>query len=101
MAKKFDSEDRVQQLEKENRELKLLNRSLLKRLKKLDRNASRVEELEEEIKEQEERAAAKKEEARTACPKCNKNELTTTTIAGRSFVRCELCGYRSKAQKTR
>ena len=82
--KKFDEDDELERLRQENRELKSLNRSLLKRLKKLDRHYEEVIE-EAEKEESKEKETAKKE---NVCPKCHEGQLIiSTSIPGRELIR--------------
>lgn len=92
--KKYEKEqDQIEQLEKEIRELKAINRSLLKQLKKLSRgiNKEAYEEAISEVEVEKEEAPKKKK-----CPECARTGgLKEITVAGRQFERCEHCGYRS------
>ena len=98
-AKRSTEEDRVDELEKEVRELKGLNRSLMKQLKKLSKGINRLEfeeALERLDNEQEisEKTKGSKDSGRK-CPDCNSKSLNQFELAGRKFERCEVCGYRS------
>lgn len=96
--KKSSEDDTIERLEKEIRELKTINRSLLRRLKKVDKNYSKeIEESYEEKTQQEPMSHAKV--YKSYCTECAKGTLEEVTVAGRKFIRCELCGFRSKAQK--
>jgi hypothetical protein len=95
--KKSSDEETIERLENEIRELKSLNRSLLRRLKKVDKGyyKNRDEDDEESVE-------APKEyfkEQKKSCTNCAKGELIEVSVAGRKFIRCELCGFRSKAEK--
>jgi hypothetical protein len=95
MAKK---DDEVTRLQKEIRELKALNRSLLKRLKKVDRNY--VEETDPHEEAIEARKSKKqKEELQDKCRRCERGRIISVEVLGREFERCDTCDYRSKAQK--
>ena len=96
MGKKRKEEDEVEKLEKEIRELKMINRSLLKRLRKVDKG------FDEFIKDKSEERQNEKyeEEKKPDCPNCRKGFTARVNIAGRNFSRCEVCGWRSKAEKT-
>lgn len=92
--KKKRKETNEERLLHENRELKALNRSLMKRIKKLDRNFKETEEnTEEDVPD------AVHYEVVTNCPDCFKGTLTIVLLAGRRFSRCSLCEYRTKAVK--
>ena len=90
--KKRTQDDEVDRLQQEVRELKSLNRSLLKRLKKVDR-------FYHESLEQEEAVVEAKPVYTTPpkCPKCGIGKMLAVTVVGRSFTRCEDCGHRTKA----
>lgn len=90
-------QDQVERLEKENRELKALNRSLLKQIKKLSKGIYKQEFEEAMDKKVEEHG--QKEEPRPRerkCPNCARTGgLISTEIAGRRFERCDHCDYKS------
>ncbi len=92
--KKSDTEN--DRLIRENRELKALNRSLMKRIKKLDRNFKESEEKEESINDTDFEAGPS---LTNKCPECTKGNLIVVSLAGRSFSRCSLCEHRTKAIK--
>ena len=88
-------EEVIEQLQKEIRELKSINRSLLKRLKKVDREYHKA--LEEE-EEESPRPKVKKEEF--SCTNCGKGHLVDNkSIPGRVFKSCTSCDYRGKIEK--
>lgn len=91
-------EDEVSKLEKEIRELKSINRSLLKQLKKLSKgiNKNLYEEALEEVIDE-----PKKDKPKNFCEHCGKGRLNEIDIAGRKFFRCnnEACGWKSKKVK--
>jgi len=95
--KKSSEDDTIERLEKEIRELKTINRSLLRRLKKVDKNYSKsVEELiEEPVYEQ----PKLEKQYKKYCTECAKGVIQEVIVAGRKFIRCDLCGHRSKAEK--
>lgn len=90
MSKRKDDEQT--RLERENRELKIENRALRKRLKKVDRHYE--EALENEKKE------AFKEEGKKFAPKkcahCGRGEIVVTDLLGRKFERCTTCDYKAR-----
>jgi hypothetical protein len=92
-AKKFEREkDRIDELEKQVRELKSINRSLLKQLKKLTRSKHEFENIlteEDEIKL----------EPVEKCTECGKGNIITVDIVGRVFQRCDVCDWRSRSRK--
>jgi zona occludens toxin (predicted ATPase) len=97
MSKK-KSKDEVEELEQQIRELKSINRALLRRLKKVDRNYKEI--FDEKDIENEHRKKAKEEErAKRACTHCERGELTEIDILGRIFTRCTVCDWKSGAKK--
>lgn len=87
-------EDEVDRLLKENRELKSINRSLTKQLKKLAKGIHRQEAL--EVLETVEDAPKKEESDKSReCPNCSRNQLKEIIVAGRLFHRCDICDYKS------
>lgn len=93
MRSKKRKDDEITRLQKEVRELKSLNRSLMKRLKKVDR---RIDYEEFEIEEE---TPPKKKDKREGCPKCGQ-PLESITIVGRTIKRCTECKYRTKAERS-
>ena len=86
-------EEVIEQLQKEIRELKSINRSLMKRLKKVDREYHKALEEEESP-----RPKVKKEEF--SCTNCGKGHLVDNkSIPGRVFKSCTSCDYRGKIEK--
>lgn len=93
MAKKKDDSE-IDRLEQQVRELKSLNRSLMKRLKKVDRHYKEV------VNEREEEdAGSEKERTKRTCSNCERGELTEVNLLGRVFERCTVCDWRSKTKK--
>lgn len=93
IRKKKKEIDHVERLEKEIRELKSINRALMKRLKKLDRDFRKIEDLEEELVSiyQNEDHAPKK----NVCPECSKGKVEEVNLGARVMRKCENnCGYR-------
>lgn len=87
-------DDEIEKLQKEIRELKSINRALLKRLKKLDRNYEESLDREEETKYKEHVV-----HKNPACHHCGKGQLIDVDLAGRIFQRCDTCDFRSKTRK--
>ena len=94
-AKKQDREqDEIERLEKEVRELKAINRSLMKQLKKLAKGIHK-QEVEEALEKLEENGP-KKEDDRRECPNCGRTGgLRELILANRRFERCDICDYKS------
>lgn len=99
--KNQSDEDEIDKLEKEIRELKSINRSLLRRLRKIDKGFNEYVKETEYVKEEEEPVRPKNTgtSRRPICGSCGRSELTEIAIAGRFFKRCDFCGWRSKAEK--
>ena len=94
--KKHEKEpDEIERLEKEVRELKAINRSLLKQLKKLSKGIHKqeYEEALENIEHGQKEDVPKRKSK--DCEECGKGKLSDIRIAGRLFRRCELCGWKS------
>jgi len=88
-------EDEVTRLEKEIRELKSINRSLMKQLKKLAKGIHK-QEVEEALEKLEDNGPKEKEPDKSReCPNCGRNGLKEIIVAGRLFHRCDICSYRS------
>lgn len=96
--KKSSEDDTIERLEKEIRELKTINRSLLRRLKKVDKGYHKAIEDDHEEESQKERTRSEKQ-YKQHCPECAKGVIEEVIVAGRKFVRCDLCGHRSRAEK--
>lgn len=92
-SKRRDREvDAVEELEKRVRELKAENRALRRRLRKVDKGYKRSgrDDPDEDYVD---------EPAYEMCEECGKGTIESIVVAGRSFRRCGVCGWRSKAQK--
>lgn len=100
MAKKRKEEDEVERLEKEIRELKTINRSLLKRLRKVDKGFDEFIKDKSEDKNPKLHEKYEEEKKHPDCPDCRKGFIVKVNIAGRIFNRCDLCGWRTKTEKT-
>lgn len=87
-----EDQDEVERLSKENRELKSINRTLMKRLKKVDREYT------PEVTEDDNDTAIPVAPVYNKCPECN-TSLSVIKIAGRMFERCNECNYRTKAKR--
>lgn len=95
MTKKFKrEEDIVERLEKENRELKGLVRSLQKRLKKVDKDYRA--ELEETKKEKAIQEDGKFHRVKVPCEHCGKGEIIEVDLAGRIFFKCSVCDFKGR-----
>lgn len=101
--KKYDKEQEyVEQLEKEVRELKSINRSLLKQIKKLSKGINRqeyeeaLETVENGEKEEINRPRSTRRDGSERCPHCGKGWIREIDINGRIFGRCDRCEHRTK-----
>jgi len=91
-AKRQD--DEVTRLEKEIRELKSINRSLMKQLKKLSKGIHKGEY--EEALEEVHTRGKKKQKEEPDCEECGRSGgISEFEIAGRRFRRCSICGWKS------
>lgn len=90
MSKK-QKPDEVTKLEKEVKELKSINRSLMRQLKKSNR-----EHIPEQTKEE---ILTEEYEQKHNCEQCGKGQKIITKLGPRVLVTCSLCDFR-KAKKT-
>jgi predicted nucleic acid-binding Zn ribbon protein len=79
--------DELEQLQKEVKELRSINRSLEKEIKKSNKQYKPEFDSEVLLKEE-------VEDKRSKCPQCGKGHLISTELGPRKLVRCELCDYR-------
>lgn len=96
--KKSEEEDKIEQLEDQIRTLKAINKSLVRRLKKIDKKFTY-----HEFDETDLQSKFKTEEIPVKlflCEFCRKNEVEEFEIVGRKIRKCNSCGKRTKAQKT-
>lgn len=93
---KDSDEEEIDRLHKEIRELKAINRSLLRRLKKVDREYHKA--LEED---QEEPVVIKPTLSLPKCPQCEEGKLLVVKNEniGRQWKKCDTCKYRTPAEK--
>lgn len=94
MAKKKKHKDDYEfELEEQIRQLKALNRSLLRELKKRNKGVNRSEiNLTPEHQESDKPVKPKID----WCPECTRGQLENFEIAGRTFKVCPVCQYRKK-----
>tara|TARA_R110000868_G_scaffold66014_14_gene197067 strand:- start:2821 stop:3135 length:315 start_codon:yes stop_codon:yes gene_type:complete len=101
LAKK-NKDDYTESLERDIKQLKALNRQLMRRLKKLDRNFKAIEELTDSERYEDDKEVAKEEaKAATRCPKCLQGRLVSVTFMNRTLNKCSQCDYRTKAEITK
>lgn len=94
MAKqRRNRDDENQRLLQENRELKALNRSLLKQLKRKSKGIHRGYQIDVDKEKDEEEF----EELKNVCPSCGKSNLREMNLGPKKIQVCDLCKYRSKA----
>jgi predicted transcriptional regulator len=100
--KKRDEVDEVEKLQKEIRELKSVNRTLAKQLRKLSKGAHRLAELEEIIAEEIENKIEyeQPEEKKKECQVCDKGELKIVELGAKNYLFCTNCRYRKETKKT-
>lgn len=90
--KRKNRDDESFRLQEENRQLKNLNRSLLKQLKKANKGINRID-LETIEPDYEEKQESTKEKT---CSNCGKGTLSQTKVRHLTFETCNLCEYRNK-----
>ena len=95
VKKKRSKEDYTDKLEKEIRELKAINRSLMRQLKKISKgiNKEAYDNALEELELSNEKKETKPQ--RNKCSECGKGTIVEVNIVGRIFHRCDTCGYKS------
>lgn len=90
-------EDTIDRLNSELRDLKALNRSLLRRIKKLDRN------YEESLEQEEPEYTPPPKKTLPKCPNCKEGELEQVEIEslGKKYSKCNgpSCRYRTNTVK--
>lgn len=85
--KKNKEEDQLYKLEKENKELKNINRALLKRLRKVDKGYEKRNYREEETIDD------------NLCKECGKGYVYEVPLGPKKFFRCSVCSWQSKLIK--
>lgn len=96
MSKRYDREDRIaERLKEENRELKQINRSLMKQVKKLSRGYLKFTTAETKAEEQEAVHEAK-ETAKKICFSCNEGEYKEIIVMNRRWRQCQACNKKGK-----
>lgn len=97
MARKYDREqDGLERLEKENRELKSLNRSLVKRITKLSRGYYKYLDREEDAKEEALEQVTK--EVKKVCFSCGIGELKKVDLGNRYYRQCTNCPKKTRSK---
>lgn len=95
MSRRQDREDRLlERLQTENKELKQLNRSLMKKVKSLSKGYYKFMVAQDEEQEKEAVQEAK-ETAKKLCYECS-GEYKEIIIVNRRFRQCQDCGKRGK-----
>jgi len=94
MSRKRKNEDldKFEQLERENKSLRTLNRSLMRHLKKINKGFKFTdggEDIEVE------------EDNTNICPACSRGQKIEVDLGVRKFFRCDVCNWRSKAIKVK
>lgn len=96
--KKYDEEDEIDRLQKEIRELKATNRSLVKQLKKLTKGFNKEEQerlMDTFVNEEKEAPDDRSRQGNSRCSHCGKGFIIETDVAGRIFHSCNTCDYKS------
>lgn len=94
MRSRKKKDDELTRLNKQIRELKAINRSLTKQLKKTNKYIDHSEKDSDDIQQEEQILDIKK-----SCKECARGHLLEVTIGNRKFNRCSLCGWRGKTEK--
>ena len=90
---KRTDENQVESLERKIRELKSINRSLMKRLKNVSRGYKRY--LSEDLDTPEEQSEKPKHEAEKVCFQCGKGIMEIKIILNRRWRECSVCSNRT------
>lgn len=87
MARRKDKySDLVEKLEKQNKELRDINRALLKRLRKVDKGyEKRNYRIEEDLSDR--------------CSDCGKGNIYEVPLGPKKFFKCNICSWQSKLIK--
>lgn len=102
MGKKRQVEDEsltIERLEKEIKELKSVNKSLLRQLKK----ESRKYKPEFEEDDNSSSAVVKEDETnklRKICTECGRGKIIETPLGSRTLIGCTICSYRKTVKQT-
>lgn len=97
LSKRHEREERIlERLTLENKELKQINRSLLKQVKKLSRGYRKF--MAEDDESEKDAVECAKEIAKKMCWDCSEGEFKKIEIAGRYFRLCNVCGKRGKTK---
>jgi hypothetical protein len=89
--------DEIERLEAEVRELRAINRSLMRQIKKLDRGYKEPDEDKGKKKPREVPIDKDEAPART-CPECHKGHVIEKIVLDRRWEECNLCPRRTKAK---
>jgi hypothetical protein len=93
--KKSEDQDKIESLEEQIRNLKSIIKSLVRKLKKIDKKfvynelqetetSSKFEDIKKKLKQ---------------CPYCKQISIEEFQVAGRKIGKCTSCGKRTKAEK--
>lgn len=100
--RKREENDEIESLQKEVRELKALNRSLIKQIKKLNKGANRIESLEELLQDElagKVEHGTKEVKRKGNCPECDEGQLEILDLGSKTYQICSHCAYRKKEKK--
>jgi len=93
--KKSEEEDKIELLEEQIRNLKSIVKSLVRRLKKVDKKFVYDDLQEAETSSKFEDTPKKLK----VCPFCRQAQIEEFQVAGRKIGKCNSCGKRTKAEK--
>ncbi len=97
MARKSKTESEVEYWRGKYKESEKLNKSLKRRLRKLEKNQHNFEPYEEAEDERNEDGFYEIK-PQNMCESCGKSELKTLDLGVRKYFICTLCGYKKKIE---
>lgn len=91
-----DKDDEVESLRKEIRELKSINRQLMKQVKKFNKGYNKTREDTDDEPEE------KEEVQKERCPNCSSTSITSTSLKlangkSKTLRMCDSCGYKKSS----
>ena len=94
MSRKRKNEElsEVEKLTRDNKSLRTINKSLMRKIKELDKQY--VPEFTEEINKELEATMQK-----DVCSECGKGFITEVVLGPRKFKKCSVCAFRGKTER--
>lgn len=96
MGRKKD--DELERLEQTVREQKSVIRTLMKRVKKLNRGYGKERESTKKEKDKSERDDALQAPAKQLCPDCGRGEVVERVVLDRRWLECTACDRRTRTK---